>query len=172
MDVRVIAASIMLFTLSSFMCGNSSNIWELVTFRFIQGLGGGALLVTAQTIITETYPPEKRGMAQALYFFLINFFVCQRVSFPLNNYAHTTFKSHVSSVESSRGFKFMFLYVATYMYTSNLLKSQFLFFSYILTISEGEPPLNCFLFSSFFPSFFFAAYLFLIFQLCTRKLFI
>ncbi len=61
------AASIMLFTLSSFMCGNSSNIWELVTFRFIQGLGGGALLVTAQTIITETYPPEKRGMAQALY---------------------------------------------------------------------------------------------------------
>ncbi|MAX78681.1 MAG: MFS transporter [Crocinitomicaceae bacterium] len=61
------AASILIFTLSSFMCGNSTNIWELVAFRFIQGLGGGALLVTAQTIITETYPPEKRGMAQALY---------------------------------------------------------------------------------------------------------
>ncbi len=61
------AASIMIFTLSSFMCGNSTGIWELVFFRFIQGLGGGALLVTAQTIITETYPPEKRGMAQALY---------------------------------------------------------------------------------------------------------
>ncbi len=61
------AASILLFTLASFMCGNSTNIWELVMFRFIQGLGGGALLVTAQTIITETYPPEKRGMAQALY---------------------------------------------------------------------------------------------------------
>src|SRR5690606_14548201 len=34
---------------------------------FIQGLGGGALLVTSQTIITESYPPEKRGMAQAIY---------------------------------------------------------------------------------------------------------
>jgi DHA2 family multidrug resistance protein len=32
----------------------------LVTFRFIQGLGGGALLVTAQTIITESYPIAKR----------------------------------------------------------------------------------------------------------------
>jgi DHA2 family multidrug resistance protein len=37
-----------------------------VTFRFIQGLGGGALLVTAQTIITESYPIAKR-MAQAIY---------------------------------------------------------------------------------------------------------
>jgi DHA2 family multidrug resistance protein len=38
-----------------------------VIFRFLQGLGGGALLVTSQTIITESYPPEKRGMAQAIY---------------------------------------------------------------------------------------------------------
>jgi DHA2 family multidrug resistance protein len=61
------AASIMLFTLCSFLCGNANGIWELVAFRFIQGLGGGALLVTSQTIITESYPPEKRGMAQAIY---------------------------------------------------------------------------------------------------------
>ena len=61
------AASIIIFTVSSFLCGNASNIWELVLFRFIQGLGGGALLVTSQTIITESYPPEKRGMAQAIY---------------------------------------------------------------------------------------------------------
>lgn len=61
------AASIIIFTVSSFMCGNADNIWELVAFRFIQGLGGGALLVTAQTIITESYPVEKRGMAQAIY---------------------------------------------------------------------------------------------------------
>ena len=50
------AASIVIFTIASFLCGNASNIWELVGFRFIQGLGGGALLVTAQTIITESYP--------------------------------------------------------------------------------------------------------------------
>ncbi|NGM62305.1 DHA2 family efflux MFS transporter permease subunit [Sphingobacterium sp. SGG-5] len=61
------AASIILFTVSSFLCGNATNIWELVAFRFFQGMGGGALLVTAQTILTETYPPEKRSMAQAIY---------------------------------------------------------------------------------------------------------
>jgi DHA2 family multidrug resistance protein len=61
------AISIVIFTISSFLCGNATSIWELVFFRFIQGLGGGALLVTAQTIITEAYPPEKRGMAQAFY---------------------------------------------------------------------------------------------------------
>lgn len=59
--------SIIIFTTASFLCGNADNIWELVTFRFIQGLGGGALLVTAQTIITESYPMAKRGMAQAIY---------------------------------------------------------------------------------------------------------
>ncbi len=61
------AASVMIFTLFSFLCGNATNIWELVAFRFLQGIGGGALLVTSQTIITESYPIEKRGMAQAIY---------------------------------------------------------------------------------------------------------
>ena len=61
------ATSIIIFTVASFLCGNANNIWELVAFRFIQGLGGGALLVTAQTIITESYPIAKRGMAQAIY---------------------------------------------------------------------------------------------------------
>jgi DHA2 family multidrug resistance protein len=61
------AVSIIIFTVSSFLCGNATNIWELVAFRFVQGLGGGALLVTAQTIITESYPAAKRGMAQAIY---------------------------------------------------------------------------------------------------------
>lgn len=61
------AASIMLFTVCSFLCGNATNIWELVFFRLLQGIGGGALLVTSQTIITESYPVEKRSMAQAIY---------------------------------------------------------------------------------------------------------
>ena len=61
------AASIILFTVCSFLCGNATGIWELVAFRFLQGIGGGALLVTSQTIITESYPPHKRGMAQAIY---------------------------------------------------------------------------------------------------------
>lgn len=61
------AASIVLFTVCSFLCGNASGIGELVLFRFLQGVGGGALLVTSQTIITESYPASKRGMAQAIY---------------------------------------------------------------------------------------------------------
>ena len=54
------AASIVLFTIFSFLCGNSTSIEELIIFRFLQGVGGGALLVTSQTIITESYPVEKR----------------------------------------------------------------------------------------------------------------
>ncbi|MBS1759592.1 MAG: DHA2 family efflux MFS transporter permease subunit [Bacteroidetes bacterium] len=61
------AASIILFTVFSFLCGNATGLNELILFRFFQGVGGGALLVTSQTIITESYPQEKRGMAQALY---------------------------------------------------------------------------------------------------------
>lgn len=61
------AASIIIFTIFSFLCGNADNIWELVAFRFLQGVGGGALLVTSQTIITESYPLAKRSMAQAIY---------------------------------------------------------------------------------------------------------
>jgi DHA2 family multidrug resistance protein len=61
------AASILLFTICSFLCGNAHTMWELVLFRFLQGVGGGALLVTSQTIITESWPAEKRGMSQAIY---------------------------------------------------------------------------------------------------------
>jgi DHA2 family multidrug resistance protein len=61
------AASIILFTICSFLCGNAHSITELIIFRFLQGMGGGALLVTSQTIITESWPPEKRAMAQAIY---------------------------------------------------------------------------------------------------------
>ncbi len=61
------AASVLLFTVCSFLCGNATTMWELILFRFLQGVGGGALLVTSQTIITESWPPEKRGMSQAIY---------------------------------------------------------------------------------------------------------
>ena len=61
------AASVIIFTVCSFLCGNAHSIWELIVFRFIQGMGGGALLVTSQTIITESWPPQKRAMAQAIY---------------------------------------------------------------------------------------------------------
>jgi DHA2 family multidrug resistance protein len=61
------AGSVILFTVASVLCGNSHTIWELVFFRFVQGIGGGALLATSQTILTEIFPPEKRGFASAMF---------------------------------------------------------------------------------------------------------
>lgn len=61
------AASIIIFTVASWLCANAGSITELIIFRFIQGIGGGALLVTSQSIITESYPVKKRAMAQAIY---------------------------------------------------------------------------------------------------------
>lgn len=59
--------SILLFTLASAMCGFSHNLWELVAFRFFQGIGGGALLSTSQAILFETFPPKERGTASGIF---------------------------------------------------------------------------------------------------------
>ena len=60
-------ASIIVFTISSFFCGNASSIEQLVIYRIIQGLAGGGLLSTSQTILVETWPKEQIGMATALF---------------------------------------------------------------------------------------------------------
>jgi DHA2 family multidrug resistance protein len=59
--------SILLFTAASVACGNAHNIWELVAFRFIQGIGGGALLSTSQAILFETFTVAQRGFASSLF---------------------------------------------------------------------------------------------------------
>jgi DHA2 family multidrug resistance protein len=61
------AASIIIFTIFSFMCGSATSVPQLILYRLLQGMGGGALLVTSQTIITESYPPEDRAKATAIY---------------------------------------------------------------------------------------------------------
>src|SRR5579871_2489424 len=64
---RFYAASLGLFTVASFLCGTAHSIWMLVFYRVIQGIGGGALQPTAQAILFETYPPEERGQAMAIF---------------------------------------------------------------------------------------------------------
>jgi DHA2 family multidrug resistance protein len=59
--------SIIMFTVCSFMCGQASNIWVLVLFRFLQGIGGGALLSVSQAVVFELFPKEKQGVASALF---------------------------------------------------------------------------------------------------------
>lgn len=60
-------SSVMLFTVASVFCGLSTSIWELVFFRFIQGMAGGALLTTSQTILVETFPEKELGLANGLF---------------------------------------------------------------------------------------------------------
>ncbi|QKJ32421.1 DHA2 family efflux MFS transporter permease subunit [Mucilaginibacter mali] len=60
-------ASIIIFTIVSFLCGNAHTMGELVTFRIIQGLAGGGLISTAQAILLETWPREQIGTATALF---------------------------------------------------------------------------------------------------------
>jgi DHA2 family multidrug resistance protein len=60
-------ASILIFTIASLFCGMAGSLTSLVVWRFIQGLGGGALLTMAQTIIVGAYPPAKLSMANAIF---------------------------------------------------------------------------------------------------------
>lgn len=59
--------SIVVFTIASVLCGNSTTLEELIAFRILQGLAGGGLLSTAQAILMETWPREEIGMATALF---------------------------------------------------------------------------------------------------------
>ncbi|HTQ06971.1 MAG TPA: DHA2 family efflux MFS transporter permease subunit [Polyangiaceae bacterium] len=64
---RYFAASIALFTAASALCGLAWNLPSLVVFRAIQGLGGGAIIPTAQSILFARYPRKEHGMAAALF---------------------------------------------------------------------------------------------------------
>jgi len=61
------AGSIALFTVASALCGLAWDLPSLVVFRAIQGLGGGAIIPTAQTILLARYPKEEHGMAAAVF---------------------------------------------------------------------------------------------------------
>jgi DHA2 family multidrug resistance protein len=64
---RFYMACVVLFVASSFLCGISTNLGMLIFFRVIQGLGGGGLAPSEQSIIADTVPVEKRGIAFAIY---------------------------------------------------------------------------------------------------------
>ncbi len=59
--------SILIFTFASLMCGLSNSLETLVLWRVVQGLGGGGLISTSQSILRDTFPPEKQATAQALF---------------------------------------------------------------------------------------------------------
>jgi MFS transporter, DHA2 family, multidrug resistance protein len=64
---RFLIACIVIFTISSFVCGIASDLVVLIIARMVQGAGGGALQPLSQAILLESFPPEKRGMAMAAF---------------------------------------------------------------------------------------------------------
>jgi MFS transporter, DHA2 family, multidrug resistance protein len=70
---RYLIASIVLFTVSSLLCGMAWSLPSLIFFRVLQGLGGGALQPLSQTILLETFPPKEHGMAMAAFGFGVIF---------------------------------------------------------------------------------------------------
>ena len=56
-----------IFTASSVLCGFAPSLSAIILFRVLQGAGGGGLQPMAQAILADTFPPEKRGLAFALY---------------------------------------------------------------------------------------------------------
>jgi DHA2 family multidrug resistance protein len=55
------------FTLSSLLCGLAPSLATMIVFRVLQGAGGGGLQPMAQAILADTFPPQQRGQAFALF---------------------------------------------------------------------------------------------------------
>lgn len=63
----LLISAVLMFTLSSLLCACSQSMFVMVLSRFLQGIGGGALLPLGQAIILETFPPNERQKAMAVF---------------------------------------------------------------------------------------------------------
>ena len=59
--------SMVIFTVASYLCGQSTGLVEIIIFRFIQGIGGGALLSTSQAILFDAFEVKDRPIAAGLF---------------------------------------------------------------------------------------------------------
>ncbi|HUN85996.1 MAG TPA: DHA2 family efflux MFS transporter permease subunit [Terracidiphilus sp.] len=64
---RFYMSCVALFTVFSFLCGLANSLGMLIVFRVIQGAAGGGLQPSERSILADTFPPEKRSLAFALY---------------------------------------------------------------------------------------------------------
>jgi MFS transporter, DHA2 family, multidrug resistance protein len=64
---RLYLGSFALFTVGSILCGTATTFPQMLIYRIIQGVGGGALIPVSQAILRETFPREEQGMAMALW---------------------------------------------------------------------------------------------------------
>ncbi len=63
---RLFILGIGIFLAGSIACGFSQNIWELILFRAIQGIGGGAIMTNSFAIVGDLFPPAERGKWQGV----------------------------------------------------------------------------------------------------------
>src|SRR6202034_4150072 len=64
---RFLITCIVIFTASSFICGAATSLGIILIARAVQGAGGGALQPLSQAILLESFPPQKRGLAMAVF---------------------------------------------------------------------------------------------------------
>ena len=64
---RFFMGCLVMFTVSSVLCGFAPSLGAIIAFRVLQGAGGGGLQPMAQAIMADTFPPHQRGLAFALY---------------------------------------------------------------------------------------------------------
>jgi MFS transporter, DHA2 family, multidrug resistance protein len=66
-QVRLFTASVLLFVVTSWLCGLAPNIESLIFFRVLQGLVAGPMIPLSQTLLLASYPPALAGTAMALW---------------------------------------------------------------------------------------------------------
>lgn len=64
---RFIVAAVAGFTVTSALCGMAQNLDQIIVFRLLQGAFGAALGPLSQTIMMDTFPPEKRGQVMGIW---------------------------------------------------------------------------------------------------------
>jgi len=64
---RVYMIGLIIFAISSYLCGISWNLHALIFFRIVQGIGGGILIPVGMTLFTNEFPPERRTVALGYY---------------------------------------------------------------------------------------------------------
>lgn len=64
---RFYMTSVAIFTISSFLCGLAPSLATLIAARVVQGLGGGGLAPSEQSMLADSFPPAKRAQAFAMY---------------------------------------------------------------------------------------------------------
>jgi len=61
---RILYIGLVFFVIGSLLCGFAWNMTSLITFRVVQGLGGGSLATVSQTMVSDLYPPAERAKVQ------------------------------------------------------------------------------------------------------------